>query len=241
MIVNLTETTDRRSASPETWRHLDSGRCPPAYNMGLDEALFEAAGTIGSPVLRFYGWTEPAATFGYAQPYVEVERLTPLRPLIRRPSGGGVVPHDRDWTYTFVVPAPHAWYGLRARDSYARMHDWLRRALLDLGIDASLAPVARTVIPGACFAGAEQFDVLWRGAKIAGAAQRRNRRGLLIQGSVQPPPGVARAEWQRAMLEVAGRTWGVVWQPWNLSHEVSARADALAAGKYSQTAYNRRR
>ena len=42
---------------------------------------------------------------------------------------------------------------------------------------------------GPCFAGYEKFDVLWHGKKIAGAAQRRNKLGLLIQGSVQPIAG----------------------------------------------------
>jgi hypothetical protein len=46
----------------------------------------------------------------------------------------------------------------------------------------------KSEIPGACFAGHERFDLLWRGRKIAGAAQRRNQLGLLIQGSVQLPP-----------------------------------------------------
>ena len=51
------------------WLLLDSGKCGPAFNMALDEALLEAVGRLDRPVLRFYGWTEPAATFGYFQKY----------------------------------------------------------------------------------------------------------------------------------------------------------------------------
>ena len=47
---------------------------------------------------RFYAWLEPAATFGYFQRFAEVERMTLLRPLLRRPTGGGLVPHAADWT-----------------------------------------------------------------------------------------------------------------------------------------------
>ena len=46
------------------WLRLDSGANTPAYNMALDEALLENVATIGQPVLRFYDWTEPCATFG---------------------------------------------------------------------------------------------------------------------------------------------------------------------------------
>ena len=62
------------------WLVLHSGPCGAAFNMALDEALLEAVARLGRPVLRFYGWTEPAATFGYFQKFAEVERATPLRP-----------------------------------------------------------------------------------------------------------------------------------------------------------------
>ena len=55
--------------------------------MAFDEALMAGASRLGQPVLRFYGWTEPAATFGYFQKIEEIERATPLRPLVRRPTG----------------------------------------------------------------------------------------------------------------------------------------------------------
>ncbi len=49
-----------------------------AHNMALDAALLEAAPRLGRPVLRFYSWTEPAASFGYFQKYAEVERMTQI-------------------------------------------------------------------------------------------------------------------------------------------------------------------
>ena len=77
-----------------SWLLINSGKGAAAFNMALDEALLENVSRLGKPVLRFYGWTEPAATFGYFQQFSEVERATPLRPLIRRPTGGGIVPHE---------------------------------------------------------------------------------------------------------------------------------------------------
>ena len=60
--------------------------------MALDEALLTHVAGLGRPVLRFYGWTEPAATFGYFQHHAEIAPATRLRPPIRRPTGGGLVP-----------------------------------------------------------------------------------------------------------------------------------------------------
>src|SRR5689334_22938196 len=81
---------------------VDTGRGAAALNMAVDEALLEAMPRLRKPVLRFYRWTESAASFGYFQKYATIERLTLLRPLVRRPTGGGLVPHDADWTYSVV-------------------------------------------------------------------------------------------------------------------------------------------
>jgi lipoate-protein ligase A len=230
------------TAPPETWFHLDDPPGEPAWNMALDEVLLERAGTLGSPILRCYGWTEPAATFGYFQRHREISALTSLRPLIRRPTGGGLVPHENDWTYSLAVPPGHPWHRLRAAESYLRLHTWLRDALNRLGIPASLAPQAQTHGPGQCFVGAEQHDLLLNGRKIAGAAQRRNRLGLLIQGSVQPAPAdMAQATFLRAMTDSATAAWGVTWEPFRAPATRLARAEELVQKKYSQPGYNERR
>src|SRR5437868_3476330 len=110
------------------WFLLDSGRYDAPFNMALDEALLENALLTGKPVLRFYGWTEPAASFGYFQKFTEVAAATLLRPLMRRPTGGGIVPHDADWTYSFAVPPGHEWHSLTAEESYRRIHEWIHQA-----------------------------------------------------------------------------------------------------------------
>jgi lipoate-protein ligase A len=224
------------------WFLLDSGRCEAAYNMALDEALLENAGRLGSAVLRFYGWTEPAATFGYFQRIADVERATRLRPLIRRPTGGGIVPHDADWTYSAAFPPGHEWHSLKAEESYRRIHDWLRLAFGALGVTTELAPSARKSLPGQCFAGHEKFDLLWNGKKIAGAAQRRNRLGLLIQGSVQPPPlRLRRGDFQKAFAAVGREHFQASWAELAPDEILRNQAEALASAKYSQAGYNRKR
>jgi lipoate-protein ligase A len=224
------------------WLLLDSGPGQPAQNMALDEALLEASPRLGRPMLRFYGWTDPAATFGFSQKYAEIEKLTPLRPLIRRPTGGGLVPHDADWTYSLIIPPAHPWYDLAAVASYRRTHEWLQAAWTRLNIATTLAPAARRVAPGQCFMGAEQFDLLWQDQKIAGAAQRRTRTGLLVQGSLQPRPDrTVRTEWQQAMCAVGGERFGINWLSFTPDLSLQEQAGQLARGKYSQPAYNQRR
>jgi lipoate-protein ligase A len=210
--------------------------------MALDEALLEAMPRLGEPVLRLYGWLEPAATFGYFQKIAEVEHATVLRPLIRRPTGGGLVPHDADWTYSLMFPANHAWHALRAEESYRRVHEWICAAFARIGVRAEVASGCRKAGPGQCFVGHEKFDLLWQGRKIAGAAQRRTRAGLLIQGSVQPPPlALAKVDWQQAMCDVAGQSFGAQWSEFELDMALRERAEALTCEKYAQPAYNRKR
>src|SRR5580765_2623752 len=80
-----------KSEPVRIWDLLRTGARSAGENMALDEALLEAAPQLNRPVLRFYSWTELAATFGYFQRFRDVEKMTPLRPLIRRPTGGGLV------------------------------------------------------------------------------------------------------------------------------------------------------
>jgi lipoate-protein ligase A len=223
------------------WLLLNSGKCGAAFNMALDEALLENAAQTGKPLLRFYGWTEPAATFGYFQKISEVERATFLRPLIRRPTGGGIVPHDSDWTYSSVVPPNHEWHLLKAIESYRRIHEWIQGAFTKLKIATELAPCCKKSAPGQCFAGHEKFDLLWHGKKIAGAAQRRNKSGLLIQGSIQPPVKIPRADFENAMSEVARGKFQSEWTGFSPDATLRGRADGLSRQKYSQNSYNQKR
>lgn len=224
------------------WYLLDSGQGAPAFNMALDEALLLAMPRLARPVLRFYSWTQPAASFGYFQKLADVEQMTSLRPLIRRPTGGGLVPHDADWTYSLVFPATDPWYSLRAIESYRRVHQWLQAAFARLRISSELAPGPVKAGPGQCFVGYEMFDLLCGGKKIAGAAQRRTRDGLLIQGSVRPPASAPpRAEWQEALSAIGPPGAAPERLPFELGDTLAARAKQLAREKYSQPAYNRRR
>jgi lipoyl(octanoyl) transferase len=230
-----------KSVAQVEWALVLSGARPAAENMALDEALLENAGAFGKPLLRFYSWSEPAATFGYFQKYAEIETVTHLRPLVRRPTGGGLVPHDADWTYSLIFPPNDPWFALKAAQSYRRVHEWIQAAFYDLGIATKLSPISYHDVPGQCFIGAEESDLLFEGRKIAGAAQRRNRMGLLIQGSIQPPSGATREAWLESFKKTAGQWWKAGWVDWELTPGIAERTRELVVNKYSQPAYNRKK
>src|SRR5207244_5876715 len=134
-------------------------------------------------------------------------------------------------------PPDDPWYALAAIGSYRRAHEWVRAAFEKLGVATELAPCCRDAGPGQCFVGHEKFDVLWQGRKIAGAAQRRSKTGLLIQGSVQPPPiSFRRTEWQQAMCSTGRAQYGIEWVESRPDPELTAHAESLALEKYSQPA-----
>ncbi|MEO8426874.1 MAG: hypothetical protein ABI651_07165 [Verrucomicrobiota bacterium] len=226
----------------QRWSLFRSSTGTAASNMAWDEALLDAAPQLGPPVLRFYGWSEAAASFGYFQKYANVASMTALRPLVRRPTGGGLVPHHADWTYSLVFPPTHPWYSLSAIESYQRIHKWIQASLARCGVQTELASASQNEAAGQCFAGAEKFDVLWNHRKMAGAAQRRTRNGLLIQGSLQPiPPSVSRTGWENAFEEVGRLNEHITWIPFDPDAGLKQRAQSLEEKKYAQPAYNAKR
>ncbi|PTX98614.1 lipoate--protein ligase family protein [Opitutus sp. ER46] len=174
-----------------------------AENMATDFLLLQRYPATGEVRFRHYGWRAPAFTFGYAQKLAFVQAQLPpgeTFDLCRRPTGGGVVDHRDDWTYALVVPRGHPLEEVRATNSYRAVHEALAAALRAQGVPA----VTKTAAPdpdeepmGVCFQRAEIYDVVHEGTgtKIAGAAQKRNKHGLLFQGSIWRPAVGATIDW----------------------------------------------
>jgi len=167
-----------------------------AENMALDFLLLTRCPGPPAPRFRHYEWRAPAFTFGFSQKAAWVRENLPRGErldLCRRPTGGGIVDHRSDWTYTLVVPRIHPWYDERASESYRMVHECLAQSLASLGQSAELLRDAESVAPepggpaGVCFQKAERYDVVnaRTGAKIAGAAQKRSKHGMLLQGSIE--------------------------------------------------------
>jgi len=150
------------------WRWIETPAIDASTNMAVDQALLENSINIRQPLIRFYSWEGKPASFGYFQKFSDVLKMTQLRPLVRRPTGGGVVEHASDWTYSVIIPKSHEWWSITAEQSYERIHKWCRDSLMSIGISASLAPEKDSSGPGSCFIGAEKDDLLSGGKKIAG-------------------------------------------------------------------------
>jgi len=153
-----------------------------AVNMAIDEALLECATT---PSIRFYKWDHPALSFGYFGKFTDVANHSTECDLVRRWTGGGIVFHGDDLTYSIVIPVSDAAFTESSISTYEKIHDAIRAALVANGQSAQLAANGAPKISDSCFANPVRGDVLSNGHKIAGAAQRRTRRGLLQQGSIQ--------------------------------------------------------
>lgn len=180
-----------------------------AANMATDFLLLKRYPDKTRARFRAYGWHRPAFSFGYSQKISWVRANLPADAdegveLVRRPTGGGLVDHRDDWTYALVIPRGHALETARAVESYRAIHAALADALRACGQPAVLkdrcekpsAPDAdadgdtpgcpAAAGPSVCFTRPELYDVVHpdTGAKIAGAAQKRTKEGLLFQGSV---------------------------------------------------------
>ena len=166
---------------------------PAALNMALDEVLL--TGLQGTAVLRCYRWSRPAVSFGCFGRVAAIRADYPDAEPVRRWTGGGTVEHGRDFTYTLLVPRALPLATLPASEGYRLIHDAVASALAAAGwpnveaaeaIDVDQSPAAGAApFLKPCFAHPVPHDLLAAGHKIAGGAQRRTRRGLLHQGSIQ--------------------------------------------------------
>jgi lipoate-protein ligase A len=166
---------------------IDRPRSGP-HNMALDAALLRAAETDGLRTLRLYAWEPPTLSFGRNEPalkrYDRNAIAARVLAVVRRPTGGRAVWHDREVTY--AVAAPAETFG-SLRTTYREIHAMLADALTSLGAHVLLAAdrPAAGVGAGSCFASAAGGEVMAAvGGKVVGSAQVRGDGAFLQHGSV---------------------------------------------------------
>lgn len=218
-----------------------------AMNMALDEALLENASKSS---IRFYRWDHPGLSFGYFGKFAEIEEYLVERDIVRRWTGGGIVFHGEDLTYSILISAGDRAFGESSWSIYEKVHKAICVALSRGGRRAELAggPALnsqpafaklrrgrRSTLNAQCFANPVRTDVLLNGQKIAGAAQRRTRRGLLQQGSIQNVELFS--DFEKSFAAELSQNW----REQIISDPVLDRAQEIAEQKYATSAWLRRR
>ncbi len=182
------------------WRLIVDAEASGRWNMGVDEALLRSAQQGGLATLRFYRWSGPWLSLGYAQrlPAPAWRALAQAGvQAVRRATGGRAVLHGADLTYCVAAPESALPAGLRP--SYALLAAALAEATLELGVRAQRV-AKRPAAPGApdfdCFAAPAYDELCADGRKLIGSAQRRSGGALLQHGSIRvapDPPAAAQA------------------------------------------------
>lgn len=166
------------------FRLLQHHKNTSSYNMAIDEALLRFCQL--NPVLRVYGWLEPAVSIGYFQ---SIQVVPVQRPYVRRLTGGGLVDHAHDFTYTLIFPRQHPLAQKGTSESYRLIHQTIQTALENYGLKVQLVPIPSEKNSPNCFQKPVKFDLVdKKGKKIAGAAQRRTQMAVLHQGSLLLEP-----------------------------------------------------
>ena len=175
-----------------TWRLIDDIPRDAAENMAVDEAIAISMSEDDTlPTLRFYKWKSPAVSYGYFQkveddvniPYCRSKKID----FVRRPTGGGIVLHMGELTYSLIVNLEFFPGSSDVISTYRIVHGAIKSGLMSLGIKGVYGCEEKGMAikkPGFCFTRATKYDVMVNNSKIAGSAQRRFDPILLHQGYI---------------------------------------------------------
>ncbi|WP_279017275.1 lipoate--protein ligase family protein [Staphylococcus schleiferi] len=181
----------------ETWHFINTGSHDPYYNMALDEALlnFVSRGEI-DPVIRFYTWNPPTLSIGYFQRLSKEIDINKVKEkgygLVRRQTGGRGVLHDKELTYSVIVPESHPDMPKTVTEAYRVISEGLLEGFKSLGFDAYFAvprskeerEKLKQPRSSVCFDAPSWYELVVEGKKIAGSAQTRQKGVILQHGSI---------------------------------------------------------
>jgi len=204
--------------------------------MALDESLL---GEVVRPTLRIYQWEGLAISFGYFQKIAEVRALHPDLPLVRRWTGGGIVEHGNDLTFSLMIPKGDNHASLAPALFYRELHGCLAPWLSGiLSSEVSLAGEKEIRQGESCFTAPARDDLLLGHQKILGGAQRRSTGALLYQGSLQMM-GDSKSKtdiYEQMACILSASVSGI-----KLSESLIKNAHSLVESRYGTKAWNERR
>ncbi|MDR1124331.1 MAG: hypothetical protein LBL61_07150 [Elusimicrobiota bacterium] len=182
-------------------------------HMAIDELLVSKHLRPDICMARFFNWAQAAgggsgaaATFGYAQ-FENTARAqinaAGVAQYTRRPTGGGVVLHKDDLTFSLFFTAAGA---IKPQQIYGALHAAIRQEFQAAGLalgaydkQSDYRPAPNGVSAN-CFANPVSDDLLDDGgAKVLGGAIRRFGDAVLYQGSLQLPAARGNANYQNAL------------------------------------------
>ncbi len=175
------------------WRLIISPPLDGVTNMAIDTALFRLG---GPPTLRFYSWSRPTLSLGYFQrPHAQLLKrcLHHGIDVVRRPTGGRAVLHGSEITYS-VICAYDEFPGSSSLQSiYNTLAGWHLASFSAVGIAASLSggegrAGRHYASKAVCFLTSIPCEVVVKGRKICGSAQKRGSQGFLQHGSIPFDP-----------------------------------------------------
>jgi len=177
----------------EEWRYLSFNQYDAFENMAIDEAILRVNQQKEMPpTLRFYGWKSPSVSLGYFQnagDEVNVEFCHDMGiHVVRRPTGGKAVLHEKDLTYSVVAREDNPLFPRGLLGTYRVISGCIATGLAKLGIKADLLKEGRSTgaleLEALCFSIPSQYELLVNGKKICGSAQMRSKGVFLQHGSI---------------------------------------------------------
>jgi lipoate-protein ligase A len=174
----------------QIWRLIDNTPKRGSLNMAIDEAIAEAVRKgLVPPTLRFYGWNPPAVSIGYFQKMEEIDQekcLLKNYDIVRRPTGGRAILHDRELTYSLIAPTDNPIISKNILNTYKTFHRGILIGLKKLGLKAQMVSGRdkKVLKSSACFFSPSIYELTVNGKKIVGSAQRRWQKVMLQQGSI---------------------------------------------------------
>ena len=206
--------------------------------MALDEVLLKE---VSRPTLRIYHWESPWVTFGYFQKFEEVQATHPDVPAVRRWTGGGMVSHGEDLTFSLMVPSGDRVASEPPTAFYKALHGKLsERIRSHLSVSIDLAGAGDVMQGASCFEAPAKDDLLIGDKKVLGGALRRSGGALLYQGSlcISDIPG-----WDA--LLIPPRRWVEALSPTleikELGTSILKKAGELVMSRYGTTEWNLRK